>query len=217
MPNFCGSRPASSSNLAMSCLASEPRAPSAISVYLPRSSMPRVKRVLRLAVAADAHVAGGDPDHLAAFAVEHFGRGEAGIDLDAERLGLRAEPARQGAERADVIAVVVHQLRHRPVRQAHAARRAEQIEAVLGDLRRQRLLGVVAPVRQQAVEADRVDHRAGQDMGADRRSPFRRRRRCVRDRAASGGSPRRGRPDRRRRRRRRIPSPRGRAVRFRRP
>ena len=28
----------------MSCLASEPRAPSAMIVYLPRSSMPRVKR-----------------------------------------------------------------------------------------------------------------------------------------------------------------------------
>ena len=37
-----------------------PRAPSANSVYLARSSMPRVKLVLRLAVLADAHVAGGD-------------------------------------------------------------------------------------------------------------------------------------------------------------
>ena len=46
----------------MSCLASEPRAPSAIKVYLPRSSMPRLKLVLGLAVAPHPHVAGRNAD-----------------------------------------------------------------------------------------------------------------------------------------------------------
>jgi hypothetical protein len=45
------------------------------------------------AVAADAHVAGGDAAHGALVVVQHFGAGEAGIDLDAERFGLLAEPA----------------------------------------------------------------------------------------------------------------------------
>src|SRR5271166_5795324 len=40
---LCGSRPSSSRNRAISRLASDPRAPSAIRVYLPRSSMPRTK------------------------------------------------------------------------------------------------------------------------------------------------------------------------------
>ena len=39
-PNFCGSRPAERSNLAMISLASEPRTPSAMKTYLPMSSMP---------------------------------------------------------------------------------------------------------------------------------------------------------------------------------
>ena len=65
MPNFCGSR---------SCVKPEardqrfdelPRAPSANSVYLPRSSMPRVKPILGCAVLADTHVAGGDAGDLA--------------------------------------------------------------------------------------------------------------------------------------------------------
>src|SRR5204862_6286914 len=38
-----------------------------------------------LAVAADAHVAGRDTDHRARVVEQHFGRGEARIDLDAER------------------------------------------------------------------------------------------------------------------------------------
>ena len=64
---------------------------------------------MRLAVAADAHVAGRDADDPAIL-VEHFGRREAWIDLDAEFLGLAAEIARHIAERADEVAVVVHEL-----------------------------------------------------------------------------------------------------------
>ena len=40
IPNFCGSRPSGKLNLAMISLASDPRTPSAMNTYLPRSSMP---------------------------------------------------------------------------------------------------------------------------------------------------------------------------------
>ena len=40
--------------------------------------------VLRLAVLADAHVAGGDAGDRAILVVKHFRRGKARIDLDAE-------------------------------------------------------------------------------------------------------------------------------------
>ena len=74
------------SNLAMSCLPRLPRAPSANSVYLARSSMPRVKPALRLAVFADAHVAGGDAGNRAVLVIEDFGGGKARINLDARAL-----------------------------------------------------------------------------------------------------------------------------------
>src|SRR5271163_152956 len=61
---------------------------------------------LRMAVTADAHVAGRDADDFPLVADEKLGRREAWIDLDSERLGARAEPARDRAKRADIIAVV---------------------------------------------------------------------------------------------------------------
>ena len=38
---------------------------------------------------------------------------------------------------------------------------------VVGDRRLERMVGLVAPAGQQPVDADRIDHRAGQDMRAD--------------------------------------------------
>ena len=46
---------------------------------------------------------------------------------------------------------------------------AEQIEAVLGDRGLDRRV-LAAPVGDQAIEPDRVDHRAGEDMRADLRA-----------------------------------------------
>ncbi len=74
-PNFGGSRLAVERRTWRSAAWSGCRARlRANSVYLPRSSMPRVKRVLRLAVPADAHVAGGDAGHRALVVIEHLGR-----------------------------------------------------------------------------------------------------------------------------------------------
>ena len=109
----------------MSCLDSEPRAPSANSVYLRAQLHAAREAVRRLAVLADAHVAGGDADDLAVRVVEHLGGGEARIDLDAERLRLGGEPAADVAERDDEVAVVGHQRRHQEVRQRERAGRSE--------------------------------------------------------------------------------------------
>ena len=124
--------------------------------------------VLRLAVTADAHVAGRDAGDRAVV-VEHLGGGEARINLDAERFRLGGEPAADLAERDDEVAVVVHQRRHHEIRQPQRARRAEPIEAVLGDRGLDRRV-LAAPLRQQAIEADRVDHRAGENVSADLRA-----------------------------------------------
>src|SRR5690606_10737578 len=59
-----------------------------------------------LAVPADAHVAGSDAFHRLGF-VQHFGGGEAGEDLDAERFGLLRKPAANVSEARDVVAVVL--------------------------------------------------------------------------------------------------------------
>ena len=65
--------------------------------------------VLGLAVAADAHVAGGDAHHGALFVVQHFACGKAGVDLHAQFGGLLAEPFAHRAKADDVVAVVLHE------------------------------------------------------------------------------------------------------------
>ena len=84
------------------------------------------------AVAADPHVAGGDAGDRAAVVEERLGGGEAGEDLDAQRLGLGRQPAADIAERGDVGAVVAHQRRQQEVRQAHRTGRPQPQEAVRG-------------------------------------------------------------------------------------
>ena len=125
--------------------------------------------ILRLAILADAHIAGGDALDLAVRPVKHLGGREAGIDFDAERLGLGGEPAADLAERDDEIAVIVHQRRHHDVRQPQRPRGAEPVEAVVRHGRVDRRV-FVAPFRQQPVEADRIDHRARENVGADFRA-----------------------------------------------
>ena len=74
------------------------------------------------AVAGDAHVAGGDALHRAVLVEQHLRGGEAGEDLDPERLGLPGQPAAEIAERAGVGALVVHEGRHHQVRHASICR-----------------------------------------------------------------------------------------------
>ena len=119
-----------------------------------------VRPVLRHAHVADAHA-----DHAAVLGMQGLGGSEAGIDLHAQRFGLRRQPGAHRAEADDHVAVVVHARRHR---QLAAAGLGQQPEFVFGrrhaDRRR-----VVAPLRQQLVERAGLDHRAGEDLRADGR------------------------------------------------
>jgi hypothetical protein len=63
--------------------------------------------------------------------------------------------------------VVRHQRRHDEIRQPDRARGGEPVEAVVAHRRLDRAVIVAAPLRQQPVEPDRIDHRTGEDMGAD--------------------------------------------------
>ena len=74
---------------------------------------PRLEVLARLAILADAHVAGGDTAHRARVVVQHFGRGEAREDFDAQLFGLLREPAAQVAEADNIVALVVHLRRGR--------------------------------------------------------------------------------------------------------
>ena len=62
--------------------------------------------------------------------------------------------------------MIAHQRRHQQVRQPHRAGRAEHVKAVGGDRRLAAAL-LAAPFGKETVEPDRIDHRAGEDMGAD--------------------------------------------------
>ncbi len=115
-----------------------------------------------LTVLLDPHVAGGDADH-AAILDQRLGGGEAGVDLHPERLGLGAEPAHHVAERGDVVAVVVQRRRRRQLDGAVLGKEQEPVIRGRRGERRAELL----PVRQQLVQRARLDHRAGEDMGAD--------------------------------------------------
>ncbi len=122
------------------------------------------------AVARHAHVAGGDAAHLAVLAIEHFDRREARIDFHAQRFSAGAKPAAHVAQRADVAMMIVHQRRHHEVRQPDRAAARHPVEVIVLDLRLQRTISVLTPIRDQLVERDRIDHCAGQNMCADFRS-----------------------------------------------
>ena len=126
---------------------------------------------LGLAVAADAEVSGCDAGHVALAVREDFGAGKAGIDFDAQLLGLRGKPAHHVAKAHNIVALVRHQRRHQEMGYVDVAVGSEIEKAVLGDvLRYGRAL--FAPVGKQRVEADRIDDRAGEDVGARFRALF---------------------------------------------
>ena len=114
----------------------------------------------------DAHVAGVDAGDRALFVIEQPGGGEARIDFDAERLGLAGQPAADVAEGDDVVAVIVHQRRHQDVRQAEGTGRSQNQEMISRHLGLERVVALLAPAGQKAVDADRVDDGTGQDVGA---------------------------------------------------
>ena len=116
-------------------------------------------------VLGDAHVAGGNAGDGVALE-QQFGGGKARIDFDPERFRLAREVTADIAERDDEVAMIAHQRRHYEIRQAYRPRLSEDVEAVRRHRGTPRDL-LTAPFRQEPVEPDRIDHRAGEDMRAD--------------------------------------------------
>ena len=126
--------------------------------------------ILLAAIGGHAHVTDHDAAHRAIFTMQHFLGGEAREDLDAQLLGLLAQPARQVAGADDVIAVVVHgpgdqcigdDLRFLVI--------LEQHDLVTGDGRLERC-AAFGPVGEQLGQCTRFEHGAGQDVRADFRT-----------------------------------------------
>ena len=80
-----------------------------------------------------------------------------------------AKPLAQSTQANDVIAMIFHQRRHRPVRQSHIAGWTQYKKAVLGNGRiNRRAFGF--PVRHQAIEANGVNDGAREDVRANLRA-----------------------------------------------
>jgi hypothetical protein len=122
-----------------------------------------LEAVVRLAVLADAQVAGGHSAHRAALVVEDLGGGEAGKDLDAQRLGHAAQPLHQRAERDDVVPLVVEAPGHHRIGHPARMRGAEEQHVVAGDGLVQRC-ALRLPVGDQLGDRARVHHRAREDV-----------------------------------------------------
>ncbi|MNT38604.1 hypothetical protein D3C72_1748070 [compost metagenome] len=118
-----------------------------------------------LAFLVDAHVAGGHALDRAVFVVQHLGGREAREDLDAQRLGLLAQPAHEVRQADDVVAFVVEALGQQRRRRALGARLVQEQELVFGDRLVQRRAQLL-PVREQLVEGARIHDGARQDMRA---------------------------------------------------
>jgi len=132
---------------------------------LARQLHAELEAVVRLAVAADADVAGGHAAHRAAFVVQHLGGAEAGEDLDAQCLGLLAQPLRQRAQADDVVAVVVEAVGHQPGGCLLRAGLAQEQHLVGADWLMQRRAALL-PVGEQLGQRTRVHHGAAQRVGA---------------------------------------------------
>ena len=143
-----------------------PRHPSAKKVYLARSSMPGMKLSVGSPSRPTPHVAGDDPRDRPVLPVEHVGGGEPGEHLRSELLGLNGEPPAEVPEADDVVAVVLERGREQPVRPREPAPLGEEEEALLAH-RRVEGRFALAPVREELLEGAGLEHRTGQDVGAD--------------------------------------------------
>ena len=117
---------------------------------------------LRPALLVEAAVAGPHPDHPVAL-VQHLRPREPREHVDALRLGLLREPADEAVEGDDVVPVVPQGRRGDGGPEPRL--RGQVVDAVLPHRRLDRRPPLL-PVRQQGVEAGRVEHRPRQHVGA---------------------------------------------------
>ena len=81
--------------------------------------------VFYLACAPNAHIAGCNAGDRAVIVVEDFGSCKARIDFNAKFSGLLAEPFGERTKTDNIVAMIFHERRHRPVGQTHIASRSE--------------------------------------------------------------------------------------------
>jgi hypothetical protein len=124
-----------------------------------------LKAVVRLAVLADAHVAGGHALHRAVRVVKHFGSGKTGEDVDTEAFRLLRHPAHDAPQADDVVAVVLEAVGEDEFWGRSRSGFAQEQELVRSDFLVQRR-AEFAPVREQLGNRLRVHDRARQDVRA---------------------------------------------------
>src|SRR3984893_10119158 len=143
-----------------------PRAFGDQSIFATKLDAP-CKSALEASVAGDSHVSRSDAQNLPRLAIKDLGAREAGKDIDAQGLRFRPQKAHAIAERADVIAMIIHEARQDEIGQPERPRGAEHVEPVGGHFRLQRPISILAPSGEEFIETERIDDRAGQNMGAE--------------------------------------------------
>mmetsp|Transcript_23692 Transcript_23692/g.42320 ORF Transcript_23692/g.42320 Transcript_23692/m.42320 type:complete len:239 (-) Transcript_23692:216-932(-) len=118
------------------------------------------------AVRLKAKDTGNDTFDFASVTVNQFRTRHAGENFNAQLFGLLRHPAAHIAHGDDVVAVIVHQRRHRRVRDADLTGLAQHIEVVVLD-RHIQGRALVLPIGDQGIKAARVQNRTRQDMRAD--------------------------------------------------
>ena len=118
-----------------------------------------------LAVFAQTLVAGGHAFDRTVVVVEHFCGGEAGVNLNAQTLCLRAQPAREIGQADGVVAMVVKTIRNQPLRCVECAFLGQE-EHLVGGHGLAQGCAQLFPVRQQLVQCARVHDCTAQNMSA---------------------------------------------------
>lgn len=125
-----------------------------------------LKRVLGLAAPGYAQVVGRHALDRAVGAVEHLGRREAGVHLDAQFLGPLAQPLDELVEADNVVAVVVHLGRGRDGDRGRLGEEAHPVGAGRGGVLEARRVGLVEPVWDEVVDGRGLDGGARDDVRA---------------------------------------------------
>ena len=147
------------------------RAPGALAeqdVFAPHLHSRFVGRARR-SVLAPSELACDHARDLAVRPEHQLGAGHARVNLDFKLLRTLSKPAANVGHRNDVAAVIAHERRHGPVRNADHSGGAQQIEAVVGNFQADRRVRF-APIGKQGVKPRRVEHRSGEDVRADFRA-----------------------------------------------
>ena len=122
------------------------------------------------AVASDTHVSGKNAFYLTIFN-DGLGCGKTRINFNAQRLSLLGKPAAKVTEADNIVAVVVHVLGHKGIRNLCGFLLVFQQENVVAGNGRIQRCAFLFPVRKELIEGGRLKYSTGQYVSADFR-PF---------------------------------------------